>query len=87
MSKEIQKSALTVSPYKRNLTETEAAEEYGMSVHWYRRSRWAGDGPRFIKLGGGILYPRVELDAFFNSRLVKSTSEASTRKPSAKVEV
>jgi hypothetical protein len=69
-----------VAVIKRNLNETEASAEYGMSVHWYRRSRWAGDGPRFIKLGGGILYPRTELDAFFNARLVKSTSEASVRK-------
>ena len=70
--------------FKKNLTESEASAEYGMSVHWYRRSRWAGDGPRFIKLGGGVLYPRTELDAYFDARLVKSTSESSTRKPPAK---
>jgi hypothetical protein len=64
---------------RKNLTETEASERYGMSVHWYRRARWAGDGPKFIKLSGSVLYPVTELDAFFNARLVKSTSEATTR--------
>ena len=77
------KSAASIETHKKNLTETEASAEYGMSVHWYRRSRWAGDGPRFIKLGGAILYPRIELESFFDARLVKSTSESSTRKPSA----
>lgn len=64
---------------KKNLTETEASEQYGMSVHWYRRTRWTGDGPKFIKLGGAVLYPVTELDAFFDARLVKSTSEVSAR--------
>lgn len=62
-------------PDKRNLTEEQAAAEYGPSVHWYRRARWAGDGPRFIKLDGRVLYPRTELDAFFESRLRRSTSD------------
>lgn len=87
MSNTIQKLVIAGEIIKRNLNETEAAAEYGMSVHWYRRSRWAGDGPRFIKLGGAILYPRIELDAFFDARLVKSTSEASCRKPAPKAEV
>lgn len=68
---------------KKNLTEHEAAAEYGMSVHWYRRARTYGGGPKFIKLSSGILYPRTELDAFYNGRLVKSTSEISCRKASA----
>jgi hypothetical protein len=63
---------------KVNLTEKEATA-YGPSVHWFRRARWAGDGPKFIKLAGSVLYPVTELDAFFNARLVKSTSEVSTR--------
>lgn len=82
MNKAIQKVVVAGAVIKKNLTETEAADQYGMSVHWYRRSRWKGDGPRFIKLGGAILYPVSELDAYFNSRLVKSTSEAECRKPS-----
>ena len=70
----------THSSVKRNLTETEASAEYGYSVHWYRRARWAGNGPRYLKNpGGGVLYPRVELDHFFDALLVKSTSEATAK--------
>ncbi len=68
----------TLIEAKKNLTETEASEEYGMSVHWYRRARWAGNGPEFIKLGAAILYPRVNLDAFFSSRIRKSTSDTGS---------
>lgn len=65
---------------KINLNKTEAAEIYGPSVHWFRRARWQGDGPAFIKLKGAVLYPVQELDRFFNARLVKSTSEVSARR-------
>lgn len=71
--------ATSLPTNKRNLTESEASERYGMSVHWYRRARWAGDGPRFIKLGGAVLYPVTELDTYFDARLVKSTSEVSAK--------
>ena len=65
---------------KINLNETEASEKYGPSVHWFRRARWKGDGPRFIKLAGSVLYPVAELNSFFAARLVKSTSETESRK-------
>jgi len=65
---------------KINLSEKEATI-YGPSVHWFRRARWAGNGPAFIKITGGkVLYPKTELDRFFNARLVKSTSEVSARR-------
>lgn len=58
-----------------NIDEHEAALRYGPSVHWFRRARWEGGGPRFIKLAGKVLYPVKELEDFFNSQIVSSTSE------------
>jgi len=60
---------------KKNLTEKEASEVYGPSVAWFRRKRWEGDGPKFIKLPGMVLYPIKELEAYFSSRLRSSTSD------------
>ncbi len=63
---------------KRYYTEFEASEIYGPSVAWFRRKRWAGDGPSFVKMegrGGMVLYPVEELETFFSSRLRKSTSD------------
>lgn len=65
-------------PQKINVSEQEATA-WGPSVHWFRRARWQGDGPAFIKLKGSVLYPVAELDRFFNARLVKSTSQANMR--------
>lgn len=80
---------------KRYFTESEASEVYGPSVAWFRRKRWAGDGPAFVKMegrGGMVLYSVEELEAYFASRLRKSTSDpgpatkpAPTAKQPAKV--
>lgn len=60
---------------KINLNESEAAEQYGLSVHWFRRARWAGGGPPYIKLKGRVLYRREDLDRFFQAKLRLSTSD------------
>jgi len=65
---------------KLNVNEKEASELYGPSVHWFRRARWEGGGPEFIKLNGLVLYQRKTLDDFFSARIVKSTSDASARR-------
>lgn len=65
---------------KLNINEAEASEMYGPSVHWFRRARWQGNGPRFIKLSGKVLYPVAELERFFNERIIKNTSEATSRR-------
>lgn len=80
---EVKKIAVAVAvaaAQKKNLTEKESSAEYGKSVHWYRRARTYGGGPKYIKIpGGAVLYPRVELDAFFGGLIVASTSESSVR--------
>jgi hypothetical protein len=70
--------SMSVNMYGRNLTEKEASERWGMSVHWYRRKRWSGGGPVYIKTdgkNGSVLYPEEELEKFFASKLRKSTSD------------
>jgi len=57
------------------LSTIEAARVIGLSVAWFERSRWAGDGPPFIKLGRAVRYPRDELDAWMRARLRTSTTE------------
>lgn len=58
-----------------NLNEKQAAARYGLSIHWFRRARWKGDGPRYIKLAGRVLYPREELQQYFESKIRRSTSD------------
>lgn len=66
---------------KLQMTEREAAAEYGLSVHWFRRKRWEGGGPSFRKVGNRCYYTREELDRFFSGCTRKNTSEYHTRKP------
>jgi hypothetical protein len=60
--------------------EKQAAAFLGVSVHWMRRSRWAGNGPVFIKYesngaNGAVRYLPSELERFRESRTRKSTSD------------
>lgn len=66
---------------KMQLTEKEAAERTGLSVHWFRRMRCVGEGPVFRKVGNRCFYPVAELDRYFDERTVRSTSEYKTRRP------
>lgn len=59
---------------KIQINEVEAAARYGLSVHWFRRARWEGTGPAFVKMAGRCLYPIAGTDKFFEDRLVSSTS-------------
>lgn len=62
---------------KLTVNEQEASERYGMSVHWFRRKRWAGGGPEYLKVGSRCLYPVDKLDAYFTGKLTTSTSQAA----------
>ena len=45
------------------------------SVQTLERFRLTGKGPMFAKLGGSVRYRRCDLDAWIESRLVRSTSQ------------
>lgn len=58
------------------LNEVQAAEKLGLSVHWMRRARWAGNGPEYIKIQGAVRYRPESIDRFIDSRARRSTSDA-----------
>lgn len=41
----------------------------------WRRRRWQGDTPRFVRLGSRVLYRRADVDAWLDARTVSSTSD------------
>lgn len=59
--------------------EKQAAEFLGVSVHWMRRARWAGNGPEFMKYGSAVRYDPETLMTYRNSRVRKSTSDATVK--------
>ncbi len=56
------------------LTEPEAAQLSGFSPAWFRRMRWSGGGPIFVRVGRSIRYPKIKLLSWLAEREVTSTS-------------
>ena len=61
----------------RLLKEGETARLLAVEVATLRRWRWAGRGPRFIKIGGAVRYDPADLTAFIEAGRRNSTSESS----------
>jgi predicted DNA-binding transcriptional regulator AlpA len=61
------------------LNENQAAELLGFSVRTLQSWRMQGGGPRYVKVGRSVRYPRRELIAFQKSKTVASTAETEMR--------
>ncbi len=57
------------------VNETEAARILAMQVTTLRRWRWAGKGPRFVKIGAAVRYDWADLTAFIEAGRRNSTSD------------
>jgi excisionase family DNA binding protein len=60
----------------RLLTQREAAGVLRLSQRTLERLRVAGGGPVYVKAGRLVRYREADLEAWINSRVVASTSEA-----------
>jgi hypothetical protein len=57
------------------LNEKQAADLLTVKLGTLRRWRWAGKGPRFVKLGSAVRYDLVDLDGFIAAGRRTSTSD------------
>ncbi len=55
--------------------EIEAARILDLSPLTLRRWRWAGKGPRFVKIGAAVRYDLADLTTFIEAGRHNSTSE------------
>ncbi len=70
---------MTTRTFSRPLAkEQEAARVLDLSVKTLRRWRWAGKGPRFLKIGGAVRYDPADLEAFMRDARRTSTSDDGT---------
>jgi len=58
-------------------TQAEAAPMLRKSKSWFERSRWAGNGPRFIKIGRSVLYLGKDLNAWLESQARSNTGQGA----------
>ena len=63
---------------KRLFNEKDAAAILCVKVPTLRRWRWAGGGPRFLKIGGAVRYDLADLEAFIVASRRHSTSTDRT---------
>ncbi len=56
---------------KKFITDKEASERYGYSQKWFIKARGNGRGPKYaqIKDKGRVLYPLIETDEWFKTRM------------------
>lgn len=58
----------------RLMTQRDLANYLGKSTAWCERARWAGDGPRFIKLGRHVRYRADDVLAWIEEQARTSTT-------------
>jgi hypothetical protein len=57
----------------RHLSQTELAARWNISHRTLERWRWTGEGPRFIKIGGRVVYRQEDIEAYETDNLRSST--------------
>ncbi len=59
----------------RLMTQRDLAAYLHKSTAWCERARWAGDGPRFVKLGRHVRYRAEDVMAWIDANSRTSTTE------------
>ena len=55
------------------MTQSQLSERWHLSPRTLERWRWEGFGPRFLKIGGRILYRLEDIEAYEQSSLRRET--------------
>jgi hypothetical protein len=69
--------------FRTLVDETRAALLLDLKVKTLRRWRWAGKGPRFVKLGSAVRYRLADLDQFIAAGQRTSTSDTGVGRRAA----
>jgi len=65
----------------RHLTQDQLADRWQMSPRTLERWRWLGEGPRFLKLGGRVVYRLEDIEAYETEQLRHSTTAPLASQP------
>ncbi len=69
-----------------HLSQPELATRWRVSPRTLERWRWMGEGPRYIKLGGRVIYRLSDIEAFEADKLRNSTSQTQALVPDYRAE-
>ncbi|QLH40811.1 MAG: helix-turn-helix domain-containing protein [Defluviicoccus sp.] len=70
----------------RHLNQKQLAERWGISPKTLERWRWLGQGPKFLKLGGRIVYRLEDIEAFEEQQLRQVTGSVAAASPTPTVQ-
>jgi hypothetical protein len=65
----------------RHLTQDQLADRWQMSPRTLERWRWLGQGPRFLKLGGRVVYRVEDIERHEAEQLRDSTAASAPVQP------
>lgn len=54
-------------------SQKDAAKKLQKSESWFERARWAGNGPRYIKVGRSVLYLGKDLNEWLAAQARANT--------------
>lgn len=59
----------------RHLNQSDLSERWTISPRTLERWRWAGCGPRYLKIGGRVVYRLEDIEAYENTQAFNNTAE------------
>lgn len=59
----------------KHLSQSDVAARWAISPKTLERWRWLGCGPRYIKIGGRVVYRLEEIEAYEERQTRSSTAE------------
>lgn len=62
----------------KHLNQVELSRRWSISPRTLERWRWLGQGPRYLKIGGRVVYRIEDIEAYEAERMRESTA-ADTR--------
>ncbi len=57
------------------INQIELAERWRISPRTLERWRWTGEGPKFLKVGGRVVYRLADIDQYEQMAIRSSTSD------------
>ena len=66
----------------KHLNQIDLAARWNISHRTLERWRWTGEGPRFVKLGGRVVYRLEDVEAYEREQIRASTADTPA-KPAA----
>lgn len=61
--------------------QVELARRWKLSPRTLERWRWTGEGPKFVKLGGRVVYRLEDVEAFERDNVRTSTGNVASSLP------